>query len=106
MIEYSKQALVIDVAFVHQHFAAQHVVASERIAGELQSAQRKLLSFVNRDQKISDALVGILRIVFERRRDFGRVLDEALLAVVLLEIFIQRFAERFPVRDLALLQAE
>ena len=47
-----------------------------------------------------------MRIVFEGRRDFCRVLDKPLLAVVLLEILIQRFAESLAVRYFAFLQTD
>ena len=44
--------LVIDVAFIQQHFAAQHVVARKGVADELQATERKLFAFFNRDDEI------------------------------------------------------
>ena len=61
MTEYSQAVLVVDVAFVQQHFAAQHVVARERVADELKTAQRKLLAFFDRDYEIDYAFVRFLR---------------------------------------------
>ena len=105
MIEYSQADLVIDVAFVQQHFTAQDVVARKRVTDELQAAQRKLLAFFDRDYEIDNAFVRFCGIVFEGRRRFGRVFDEALLAVILLQILKQGFADLLTVGDVAFVEA-
>ena len=106
MTEYSQAVLVVDIAFVDQHFATQHVVARKRVADELQPAQGKLLAFFDRDHEIDDAFVRILRIVFEGWHRFSGVFDEALLAVKLLQILKQRLADLLAVGDVAFVKTD
>ena len=47
-----------------------------------------------------------MRIVLERRVNIGRVLNESLGAVCLLQVFEQTLAERFTIGYLAFLQAD
>ena len=101
-----KVLLVVNVAFVDQHFAPQHVVAREGVAGEFQPSQRELFAFIDRDDKVRNPFVRLRRVVFESGVDFGRVLDKALGSIELLEVFEQPLAEGFAVRNLALLQTE
>src|SRR6185503_12738983 len=98
--------LVIDIAFIDQHFAAQHVVAGERVAGKFQPAQSELLALVDGDDKVSNAFARFRRIVFEGRINVRRVLDKSRIAVSLLQILIEAFAQRFAVGDFALLQTD
>ena len=79
--------LVIDVAFVYQHFPAQDVIAGESVADELQPAQGELLAFFNGDHKVDYSLVGILWIVFESRYRLRCVFDKTLAAIILFQVF-------------------
>ena len=99
-------ALVVNVAFVQDDLAAQHIVAREGVALKLQPAQTELLALLNRDGVINDAFFRVGRIVFECRFGVGHILDEAVVAISFLQVFKERFIDTLAARHVALLQAE
>ena len=72
------KTLIVNVAFVDEHFAPEHVVARKRVAQKFQAAQRELLAFRDREHEVHDAFFRILWIVLEGRLDIVFILNEAL----------------------------
>ena len=72
------ETLIVNVAFVDEHFAPEHVVARKRVAQKFQATQRELLAFRDREHEVHDAFFRILWIVFEGRLDIVFILDKAL----------------------------
>ena len=95
-------SLTVDVAFVYQHFAAEHIVACESIPRKFEPAQRKLFTFLDRYRKVYDSLIRVLRDVRKGWRRFGRVLDKALTSVDLFQVFVEGLADFLTVGNVTL----
>src|SRR6185436_4205704 len=97
--------LIVNIAFIYQHFATEHIVAGKSVAGKLETPERKLLALVDGNIKIRDAFIRICRTVLKRRRDFRGVLNKTLGTVGLLQVLVQSFAELLAVSYHTFLQA-
>ena len=72
-------ALIEDLAFVEQQFAADDFVAGGGVAAEIDAADKVLLLFVEIERQIDD-----FGVVVDIRNRVGSEIDEAVLAVSLL----------------------
>ena len=92
--------LVIHLAFFHQQFAANHAVARDAVAAELNARHIELLAFAAVNVQV-DQVLGIVEPRYRRANE----LDIALPAIGLLQRF-QAFAEDHGVEVVAILDRE